>query len=405
MKILLKSFLLFTLLILVLIPKKYFRSHEYMSIRQMGMGNAYTAIADDYFLMDVNPAGLARKTRFFQTKEKKGILQIPILNLSGGISGKLVEGINNLKNSIESSDGKDPISSLFYVGEQTDRLPFSGILRMPFDWGYIGYKYGFKADSYIESYSTAQLEYPLDVKTSQEVGSEFKFGIAPVTLSLLGKQNLHIGGTIKFLSFSIIEDLVTTGEAGGWFDTNKQVNHGKLRNWTDDINDVGLGLSLSVGCLWDVFENWSFGISVIDMLSVVSINRVPYAIKNNKFLEYDKTVMLVPNVKTGVAYRLPFSLKNFFKNTVFAIDYSRWFDPGYSFFTRLHIGASTDVFHTKLFGMNISMGLNQGYFTFSTMFKLLTVVRFGYVYFQEAGGIDSGSICIERHIFEAAIKF
>ena len=51
-----------------------------MTVRQRGMGDAFTAVADDYYLLFTNPAGLTNDKNL-KTKEGGKIVQLPLLNL------------------------------------------------------------------------------------------------------------------------------------------------------------------------------------------------------------------------------------------------------------------------------------------------------------------------------------
>lgn len=72
-------------------------SHHYDSMRALGMGNAFTAVADDYSLIYYNPAGFANK----KTNEVQFSL------VGAGVSPKTLKLVDDIKKA-SNTEGTDP---------------------------------------------------------------------------------------------------------------------------------------------------------------------------------------------------------------------------------------------------------------------------------------------------------
>ncbi len=87
---------------------------DYMSIRAMGMGNAFTAVSDDYSTMFYNPAGLAK-------------LQSGTINMfiNGGISDSFMSLYNDTKNISGNTDTEKTNNALALIQSKYDTDYFS----------------------------------------------------------------------------------------------------------------------------------------------------------------------------------------------------------------------------------------------------------------------------------------
>ncbi|MBK8203835.1 MAG: hypothetical protein IPK68_16465 [Bdellovibrionales bacterium] len=119
-------------------PALDFSIHQpHISTRAMGMGNAFTAVADDHSAMFYNPAGLARREdgnlHFFL----RGAIDPGFLKLGDEISktdkqGTEAEQVNNMMNLLESHYGDHFYSRIPTLGASWVR-PRWGLAFIPAD--------------------------------------------------------------------------------------------------------------------------------------------------------------------------------------------------------------------------------------------------------------------------------
>ncbi len=107
--------------------------HNYESIRAIGMGNAFTALADDYSAIFYNPAGL--------TRLEEGNLNMYISAMADADIIKFSSDVKNASSSSTSANGTvdvTPIANLIdknYGKHFSSRIPGAGLIYARPHWG------------------------------------------------------------------------------------------------------------------------------------------------------------------------------------------------------------------------------------------------------------------------------
>jgi hypothetical protein len=388
--------------------KELLRVPSPMTMRQRGMGDAFTAVADDFYLLYTNPAGLAEKKNL-EVKEDGGIVQIPPLNLSLGVQQDVVTNYSAAKKLVdtlsEPSQDASSISTYLNAISSFNRMNIGFMVEeviLPF--GYVGENFGFNfpptsVDLNVKPVIGLQPEVYLNLS----VYSQFIIGFSPIHFDLLGEDNFHIGFGIKGMGVGLFEGSADLGKMVTWMADQDQA-----LDYVLDNTKVGPGLGLNVGALWTLDNGLRFGLSVLDAPSVFLL--ADFNPAGSVQFTTDSITFAYPNLKAGVAYNL--QLQKFFPdfpewlldNIIFSLDFSNIVDPRYRFWAKTHLGMSFNLFRTKFFGWNFSTGLNKGYWTCSTSIKLL-IFHLSYAFWQDEAGIGAGDFPVGKHIVSLNLRF
>lgn len=172
--------------------------NQYNSFRALGMGNAFTAVADDYSLLFYNPAGLAKK--------KKGEIQFTIAG--AGVSAKttkLVKDIDDASKSATTESAKaQAISDALepYYG-----VPLGGrVQALEFFW--VRPNWGI---------ALLPLDLTIDIGVHRQLGPALDLNIKKDTTIAYGygthiTDTLAAGATFKFIHRDSVEQAVSALE-------------------------------------------------------------------------------------------------------------------------------------------------------------------------------------------------
>lgn len=153
--------------------------NQYVSLRALGMGNAYTAVADDYTLIFYNPAGFAKK--------KNNEIQFSILG-AGGVK----KTVDFAKEVQDASDTE---------GSDTDKAnAISGV---------------------IDKYAGDTMGLRLQAAEMFWIRKHWGFALVPVDLSLDVTVDKQLGPTVDL---NVIKD--STLAIGGGGEVNKELSWG-----------------------------------------------------------------------------------------------------------------------------------------------------------------------------------
>lgn len=363
---------------------KDFRIYQpYQSVRAMGMGNAFTAVADDYATLFYNPAGLAR-------------LDEGQLNLSIGayLDTKFPTFYNDVKDAAGSGD------------DQTKATNIANVLQNNFG------KY-----------------YNLRASLLQAVWVRPKWGIALLPIDLNMDMSVHQEGAA---SLNLIAHQDTTFAYGRgwdvhWLGPDQQLSMGvvgkavyrgyfnKALTAADialdsnflsaDDADEGFTVDADYGILWSPKINkGSWWRAASPTVGVVVRNIADYGFKTNFHLigkntgEADK---LGRRVDVGTKFDLPEFWV--FRPRV-AADLRDMTHENWTFTKGLHLGAEFLWKMKSWWQGGWRVGLNQGYFT-AGFTGTLGIFTLDLVTYADEVGTSDQPKAIRNYGFRASLDF
>lgn len=428
-----------TLLLLVIMFMVYgysyqatLRGVDYSSVRQAGMGMAYTAIANDEATLFVNPAGIGVKKRLFQIEEPDLITYFFPIKLAYS---------QNLLHSLVFSD--PPLSDYISVGQ--NNLAYSVNIHSPTDLTIIGDFWGvsFFTRGIINIFNSDNIA---DIFGQFKVNSQLNVAFNVYSFSLVSNEDFHIGIGAKLLYLIQAEKLKSNLQIADQL--NELFNNPTRRTMIDIISRninyfEGFAFGIDVGLLWEIHlgdteHQINLGVVMQDaptyafstvLATHVVMEKIYSTLCKGLYEQVNITVGDVDelcryerdsftgadswfykfNLKTGIAYILPDFLGKFFSDTTVAFDVHRIGDTDYSFAEMYHVGISTTVFDATdtrtgySYRMNLSLGVSQNQFNAGYLIHL-NLYQIGYNYFREVIP-QTGGRSIHRHELTFAFYF
>ncbi len=369
-------------------------------IRPVGMGGAFIAIADDANAYFYNPAGI--------TQIQKWQLQIASLPITVSNDTKeLYDWWSENDSELENFDEQSYETQVRLINDITDQVSklkvhlSTSLLNPNFISGPIGLRNNLKLNFGVGLYSLIDVRIGMNngllVPNVDMIGNIDVVGMAPVAFKMEKTPfdlpgSLSLAGTIKLLRRGRIEELRKSVLEFDEFDPAIQ---------------YGAGVGLDFGTLYQLNEQWNFGLMVADIFGTP----VTYdQITSNNIIKPETTDVINPRVNVGVAFR-PKNLyywKNKFlplkNHWVLAADVNDLTNTdedlfGASFFKKLHLGAE---YQTKM--LSIRGGFNSGYPTFGLGLDLW-LLNLDYAFYGEELGIYAGQIVAWNHMVALSIGF
>lgn len=369
-------------------------------IRPVAMGGAFTAISDDANAYFYNPAGLTQIQKW----------QVQIANLPVIVSDDtfdLYSWVNDNRTQLEKFNEQTYDNQVKLMNDITDRISrfrvhVSGsILNPNFISSPIGLRNNLKLNFGIGLFDlydaqigvNAGLLVPnINMIANVDVGGlvplAFKMEKTPFDLP----GSLSLAGTVKVLRRGRIEEL------------RKSVL--EFEDFKPKIQQ-GMGVGLDFGSLYQLNEQWNFGLMVADIFGTpITYDEVT----SNNITKPETTAIINPRVNFGAAFR-PKNLyfwKNKFlplnRHFVFAADVTDITNPdeklmGASFFKKLHLGAE---YQTKM--LSLRGGFNSGYPSFGLGLNLW-LLKLDYAFYGEELGLYAGQIAEWNHMVSLSIGF
>ncbi|MDD5492175.1 MAG: hypothetical protein PHV60_05795 [bacterium] len=369
-------------------------------IRPVAMGGAFTAIADDANAYFYNPAGI--------TQIQKWQLQIASLPITiSNDTLDLYTWINDNQTQLEKFDEQSYDTQVKLMNDITDQVSkfkvhVSGsILNPNFISGPIGLRNNLKLNFGIGLFSLFDVRVGINngllIPNVDMVGNVDIVGMVPLAVKMEKTPfdlpgSLSLAGTIKVLRRGKIEEL------------RKSVL--EFEEFDPEIQD-GTGVGLDFGSLYQLNEQWNFGLMVADIFGTP----VKYSqVTSNNIDKPENTEIINPRVNAGVAFR-PKNLyywKNKFlplkNHWVFAADITDITNAdeklvGASFFKKLHLGAE---YQTKM--LSLRGGFSSGYPSFGFGLNLW-LLKLDYAFYGEELGLYAGQIAEWNHMVALSIGF
>jgi len=371
-----------------------------MTMRQRGMGDAFTAVADDYYLLFTNPAGLAQ-VKNMRTELDNRIVQIPLVSLGVGVQNKVVRNIQDLADALNSTDTTDAeqIAGVLETLGNFNRENFGFMIEDPFlAWGVVDEHIGFNFAPFLLDVNMKPIvglrpEMYLDISTYLQA----IFGTCPLNIDLFKNSRLDIGFGFKGVGLFAFEGSAELVDFFDWSEDSSQA-----LTWLTDNMDLGFGFGLNVGAILSLPWGLNVGLSLLDAPTLIFY-------PNFEGSGELKTKFAFPNVRTGVSYSLDWQDINvnmpgwLLDNPIVAFDLTNLFDTSYKVWTKVHLGMSVNVINTKIFGLNAAAGLNKGYGTFSATARLF-IVQLSYALWQDENGIKAGDYPVWQHLFSINLR-
>lgn len=173
-------------------------NNPYSSIRALGMGNAFTAVADDYSLIMYNPAGFSRK--------KHNEIQMTLLG--AGVSSKTLTVADDIKKASDTvgtdSDKAQAVSDVLqkYYGQSLGgKLQALEIFWVRNGWGIALLPMDLTIDMSINK----QLGPAIDLNVKGDTSIAFGFGKEIA-------KNIDAGLTLKYVHRVSVEEIVPAFE-------------------------------------------------------------------------------------------------------------------------------------------------------------------------------------------------
>lgn len=339
-------------------------------IRPLGMGGAFTAVADDYNLLMYNPAGLANIKKWYFT----------LLQLDIGTNSKTLDMISwlssnssRLSNSDLSTWTQSDINKLGNAGIKLNVN--SNILT------FVGRHFGFggfakiSADVAFETgifIPKANIDVSADAIAPISYG-QYISGFDDFFKENLGGGRLAVGGTFKIVNRRGLKETRTALE----------LTSISPDSYVNKIQESKTGIGFDLGFLFDTSEEIysTFGLVVNDVYTSIG-GDIPK-----------------PNLRIGAALRPPFDIV-VLSNPTIALDINGINNSDLTFFNKIHIGAEIDFIKW----ISVRGGFYQGYPSYGLGIPL-GFIRFEFASYGVELGKYPGQIEERNYLGTLAMRF
>lgn len=384
-----------------------------LSIRTLGMGGAYIAVADDKNVLFHNPAGL-------------GLYGLSISVVSAGLSvgdinsdvvSKDIFGdgtnpwtvsffdiptiMDNITNLTPSGEG---LSSLGTFIDKLMRTKIGFNLAPSIDLGFIIKNFGFRTFDYskfnMKYNKSAGFIGDADILAYGDAGAIF--GISFQLFDIF-----YVGANIKYVArLMVAENNIGISKLLGLMSGGEESESNSL---LDELVHVGSGLGTDLGLLVKL-GNLKLGLTITDWLGGTTINYGTFSQANlNPFGDTGSKSIIPPTVNVGAAFKMDqllFIPKWLIKDIQFAADIRKLLiiaesEPSYSgniIFNNIYMGVEATFFdipfirYLLLVPIKVGVGFYQGNFSFYAKAHLLWITNFGIAIWSEEQGERIGEM-------------
>ncbi|MBI4924755.1 MAG: conjugal transfer protein TraF, partial [Bdellovibrio sp.] len=356
------------------------RPFDAYSLRPMGMGNAFTAVADDYNAIYFNPAGIAHLDRFD--------IDVPLNLMISKDTASLLNEMSKISNNLETSEGKNKITPQFKEAldkllELTDHT-LGGRTELSVGWvlpnlklggAYLGLGLGAYAQLGTKVYIQPvglPIQKPFNLLNDElivQTGGDY---VVSGSLAMMApfkefSGNSTLGVTIKALNRIYLDNeekpIVFSSLLKEDIDIEKHFNLNEAKTKS--------GVGFDLGWMYEYNKMIRLGLMVKDISNSLKVDpniRIGMAIKPMKSFALGKKI---PPVDATFAFDLD-NLNNKVRKERKLLD-------------KLHLGTELKLapFKNRSLVLSLRAGNNQGYLTLGTGIKILWLLNADYAYFGD----------------------
>jgi hypothetical protein len=330
----------------------------YRGVRPLGMGDAFTAVADDENALFYNPAGLAKMSSF----------QIGIVNPLVEASEKSIDLVQDAGDANLDDTGEVVDLLKKYIGEH-QHLRASLFPYVGFNVASVGVMVGGLGQATVDADIRNPVWPEANVDMVMDYGALGGFGLK---LPLTG---LSAGAAVKFLQRESLSEIYTAPDIAAE----------DFEDRLDDDLKSGSGFSADIGVMYEM----GF-IPFIDTTAALVVQNVPE-------MDMGDAEDIDTQVNLGLSIGKSFSAFSF----VGALDYkdiTGAIEEDDDIAKRIHVGA--ELRFLKVFA--IRAGLNQQYFSAGATLDLW-VLRFDFATYSEEIGAYAGQREDRRYVGQITI--
>lgn len=330
----------------------------YRGVRPLGMGGAFTAVADDENSLFYNPAGLSKLSTF----------QIGIFNPLIEVSKKSIDLYQDAQDADMDDTGEVADLLKEYVGEhqhlRVGLFPHVGFNVASAEVMIGGLGQGtLDADIRNPVWPEAHVDIITDTGALGGVGFKLPFG------------ELHVGVALKYIQRQSLSEIYTAIDIAAE----------DFEDSLDDDMHSGSGFSADIGVIYQ-----------LPFVPIFDTN-VALVVQNIPKMDMGDAADIKTQVNTGLS--IGKSLAAF--GIVGALDYrdiTGAIEEDDDIAKRIHIGAELRF----LRGFSVRAGLNQGYFSAGAMLDLW-ILRFDFATYAEEIGAYAGQREDRRYVGQVTI--
>jgi hypothetical protein len=331
----------------------------YRGVRPLGMGGAFTAVADDENAIFYNPAGL---------NSIQGFQQVEILNPIAEMSEKTLKFYKDLNEALDApqseKDQKTADVLNRYIGEHLHMRTsvFPNVVLHNFGIGVLG-----------QAVFDGEVHNPLGSTFLQVRGGYDLALLVSGAYGVFG-QYLQIGATGKIIRRSLLDKAYTANEI---------VSQNGI-SLSDDIQN-GVGIGGDIGAIL--------------RLPVLFTPAIGITVQNVRGINLDKAGKISEQINAGIALKPPFPIGQLVL-AADVMDLGKESGSDDDLYKRVHMGAEYTPFRM----LSLRAGLNQGYPTFGATLDLWLLKIVGAYYVEEIGAF-AGQRDDQRYVLQASLGF
>lgn len=379
-------------------------------LRSMAMGDAFSAVANDYSVLFHNPAGIRRTNDEMWDYNKTSIFNIGVgVNKEGVALAKQIAGY--------AGDGTFDDFGADWVFDNTDVINDLmhaklgvGLNVIPFQLAFTGDNMAFAMMDQMDMEVQLYRNILPEMRVATMYNMQMKLGYA--NSADIGPFVLDWGVAIKAIAYTHVDRAVSVGDIPADITSNTM----EALKPIIDSAQIGLGGGVDVGAILNfnkfdspflknlkasfVIENFITPIRTYDVYEIATT-----VSDGGDFALTEKEPELMrPNVQLGASYFLaeigPIP-KDLLGNLIVAVDFAHIGDPDYgSLGEWIHMGA--EVKALKVFSVRV--GLNQGYPTYGIGINA-GPLDINYAFYQEELGADLGVMPSSRHLVNFGFRW
>jgi hypothetical protein len=369
-------------------------------VRPLGMGGAFTAVADDQNVFSYNPAGMVQRTG----------AEVTILEVAGGINTDFEDGANFVKDNEEKLNNYDGTDAAFTNEIVNTMVPLRPRARVAADLA-----------SFVSGpkFMGLPIHGGIGAFGGVDFGFKFNFGSPAPTVSFNVNNDILIPISIaKRFDAPVVPGKIGVGLTGK-FISRKAIREDRVSLLAiDDIKappiSDGKGIGSDLGFLYQPGDRLNVGVMVRDFLGTkISYDKVDPEDGWEGSPERDTVIR--PRTDLGFAYTPEtfFGIGHTSDRFVFAADLRDvltndehvFFQEGFhrplgqDFWERVHLGAEYRWWFLRLRG-----GAYQGYPTFGVGIDI-PFFKLDYAYHGRELGERAGDLREDNHIVSLAFRF